>query len=96
MFESSFPVQNVKVTLPTSLVIPIAQIGFIVLSKDVRLLNVLFVPNFKYNLLQVSASTYHLPYSLVFTHDAWVIQEYITRQDDWEGLKKREALSARV
>ncbi|RVW13837.1 Retrovirus-related Pol polyprotein from transposon RE1 [Vitis vinifera] len=44
-------VSNFAVTLPTGITVPIDRVGSVILSKDVKLLNVLFVPTFKYNLL---------------------------------------------
>ncbi|RVW51959.1 Retrovirus-related Pol polyprotein from transposon TNT 1-94 [Vitis vinifera] len=51
LFDSSIDVQNVRVTLPTGITVPIDRVGSVILSKDVKLLNVLFVPTFRYNLL---------------------------------------------
>ncbi|RVW95994.1 hypothetical protein CK203_027647 [Vitis vinifera] len=51
LFDSSIAVQNVRVTLPTGITVPIDRVGSVILSKDVKLLNVLFVPTFRYNLL---------------------------------------------
>ncbi|KAL6348814.1 hypothetical protein AAG906_033470 [Vitis piasezkii] len=44
-------VSNFAVTLPTGITVPIDRVGSVILSKDVKLLNVLFVPTFRYNLL---------------------------------------------
>ena len=75
LFDSSIDVQNVRVTLPTGITVPIDRVGSVILSKDVKLLNVLFVPTFRYNLLSVSAFTDTLSLSMVFTPDACIIQE---------------------
>ncbi|KAL6337510.1 hypothetical protein AAG906_037103 [Vitis piasezkii] len=75
LFDSSIAVQNVRVTLPTGITVPIDRVGSVILSKDVKLLNVLFVPTFRYNLLSVSAFTDTLSLSMVFTPDACIIQE---------------------
>ena len=75
MFEYSVPIQNIKVTLPNGVAYPIVKVGSILLSKDIRLHNVLFVPNFRYNILSVSSFTYTLPFSMVFTRDDCIIQE---------------------
>ncbi|RVW80139.1 Retrovirus-related Pol polyprotein from transposon RE2 [Vitis vinifera] len=75
LFDYSIAVQNVRVTLPTGITVPIDRVGSVILSKDVKLLNVLFVPTFRYNLLSVSAFTDTLSLSMVFTPDACIIQE---------------------
>ena len=62
LFESSLPVQNFKVSLPIRVVVSIVRVGSILLSKDIRLHNVLFVPNFRYNLVLVSAFADTLPF----------------------------------
>ena len=47
MFAFSIVIQNVKVTLPNRVALPIVIIHYVVLSRDVKLFNVLFVTNFK-------------------------------------------------
>ncbi|KAL5537407.1 hypothetical protein UlMin_045834 [Ulmus minor] len=75
MFDSSVAVHDVKVTLPNGINVPILRIGSVHLSQAVKLHNVLYVPNFKYNLLSVSAFTDNLPFSLTFTRDNCAVQE---------------------
>ena len=75
LFDSSIDVQNVRVTLFIGLAFTIVRVGSVILSKDVKLINVLFVSTFKYNLLSLSAFTDTLSLSMVFTHDACIIQE---------------------
>ena len=75
LFESVVFVQNIKVSLPNGVAIPIVRIGTKLLSKDIRLHNVLFVPNFRYNLLSVRAFIDTSPFSMVFICDDCVIQE---------------------
>lgn len=55
LFEtiSQLPV-SFKITLPNGNVVPIFQQGTVQLSHSIFLLNVLFVPQFKYNLLSIS------------------------------------------
>ena len=88
LFTSSVAVQSIKVTLPNGISVPIERIGSIVLAKDVKLFNVLFVPNFRYNLLSVSAFTDSLPFSLVFNRDTCFVQELSQGKTIGKGKRK--------
>lgn len=68
---------NTSVTLPTGLGIKIAGIGSIRLSDSLILKNVLYLPDFRLNLLSVSQLTKELGYRVVFDPDACMIQDPI-------------------
>ena len=68
---------NTSVTLPTGLGIKIAGIGSIRLSDSLTLKNVLYLPDFRLNLLSVSQLTKELGYRVVFDPDVCMIQDPI-------------------
>ena len=57
-FVSLRPTHNFTVTLPNHIQIPVSFCGDITLSSMLTLKDVLFVPQFKFNLISVSALTY--------------------------------------
>ncbi|KAK0579903.1 hypothetical protein LWI29_033294 [Acer saccharum] len=63
------------VTLPNGQHVSISRVGTVRLSSHMLLKKVLYVPNFKYNLLSVSSLTKSANYSLVFSTDCCVIQD---------------------
>ena len=56
-FVSLKPIQNSLVTLPNGVQIPMSLYGDVQLSADLVLKDVLFIPNFKFNLISVAALT---------------------------------------
>jgi len=56
-FDHLRPVHNVYVTLPNHNWILVSSIGFVKLTSELVLENVLFVPQFQFNLLFVSTLT---------------------------------------
>ena len=66
LFVTSKPLLNSSITLPNGHSVPIARVGSVRLTDTILLDNVLFVPNFQFNLLSISALTHHQHYSLNF------------------------------
>ena len=71
--------ENTYVTLPNGYTVHIEGIGFIQLTDDISLHNVLYIPEFKFNLISVSVLTKTLNSKVSFTSDQWFIQE-LTRE----------------
>lgn len=72
---------NSSVTLPTGFNVKIADVGIIKLSDKVTLTNVLYIPDFRLNLLSISQLTRDLSSRVYFDEDSCVIQDRI------KGLK---------
>ncbi|CAA7029149.1 unnamed protein product [Microthlaspi erraticum] len=68
---------NTSVTLPTGLGVQIAGIGRIKMSDYMILNNVLYIPDFRLNLLSISQLTKDLGYRISFDHSSCVIQDPI-------------------
>ena len=73
-FTQSTPAQNSFVTLPNSQSVVINRIGYVFLSPDLILNNVMFVPNFYFNLLSISSLTQSYKSSTNFMVDSCTIQ----------------------
>ncbi|KZV50131.1 hypothetical protein F511_17237 [Dorcoceras hygrometricum] len=56
MFNSSRAIQS-KVTLPNAFTVPVMLIGSVAVTSDLTLKNVLYVPDFQFNLLSISSLT---------------------------------------
>ena len=69
-FTQSTPAQNSFVTLPNSQSVVINRIGYVFLSPDLILNNVMFVPNFHFNLLSISSLTQSYKSSINFMVDS--------------------------
>ncbi|KZV36180.1 hypothetical protein F511_26362, partial [Dorcoceras hygrometricum] len=74
LFHSSRTV-NSKITLPNTFTIQVTIVGSVILTNDLILHDVLYVPVFKFNLLSVSSLTNILAYSVSFTADSCQIQD---------------------
>ncbi|KZV15509.1 hypothetical protein F511_38613 [Dorcoceras hygrometricum] len=70
----SFKPFNSNVTLPNSLNIPVTHIGSVMLLPEIILQNVLFVPQFKFNLLSISSLTKQILCSVSFSSELCQIQ----------------------
>lgn len=81
------PIQNSFVTLPNHEQIPVQFIGNVRLSADLMLEDVLFVPQFKFNLLSVSFLTRKSSLSIRFFTNSCVIQELHTLKMIGSGEK---------
>lgn len=75
LFVSMHPATNTTVILPTKEQFTVEYIGTVRLSEDVILMDVLYVPNFAYNLLSVSALLSNTHYSVNFFGTTCVIQD---------------------
>lgn len=64
-------------TLPTGLGVQIAGIGTIKMTDSMILKNVLFIPNFRLNLLSISQLTKDLGYRVVFDQASCMVQDPI-------------------
>jgi len=70
----------VKITLPDGSLKTVTQIGQIHLSSEITIQNVLYVPDFKFNLLSVHRLlTDHKLFALFFPNQCW-IQDLSTRR----------------
>uniref|UniRef100_A0A1J3EFZ9 Retrovirus-related Pol polyprotein from transposon TNT 1-94 n=1 Tax=Noccaea caerulescens TaxID=107243 RepID=A0A1J3EFZ9_NOCCA len=65
-----------SVTLPTGLGVAIAGIGTVKLNDHLVLNNVLYIPDFRLNLLSVSQLTKDLGYRVIFDPDSCMIQDH--------------------
>ena len=75
-FSSFKPLENNSmVTLQNHSSIPVQFHGDVQLSDELTLRDVQYVPNFKFNLLSVSALIVHSNLAILFSHDAFVIQD---------------------
>lgn len=86
-FNSMKPIQNSFVTLPNHEQIPVQFIGNVRLSADLMLEDVLFVPQFKFNLFSVSFLTRKSSLSIRFLTNSCVIQELHTLKMIGSGEK---------
>lgn len=73
MFVNTSLITNTSVTLPDGTRIVVTMSGTIVISDDLVLISVLFVPNFKFNLLSISALTANTSIYVLFSSDACYI-----------------------
>ena len=86
-FVSLRPIQNSTITLPNHIQIPTSFYGDVTLSSMLTLKDVLFVPQFKYNLISMSALTYGLQFPISFILDCFIIQELNTKKMISRGEK---------
>jgi len=81
ILETSHEVQNASpIKLPTGELVPITHIGSIKLSPTVTKANVLYVPDFKFNLLSISKITRALNCVAIFFSTFCVFQDLATRK----------------
>ena len=74
-FESFVPTCNLFVALPNGHTISVGGTGSVRLCNELTLQNVLFVPQFHWNLLSISALTQQHPYVVSFHSDHYVIED---------------------
>ncbi|KAK0581916.1 hypothetical protein LWI29_019529 [Acer saccharum] len=91
VFSSLKPITNSFVTLPNHTKIPVFFIGTVQISPSLLLTDVLFVPQFKFNLLSVSALTSSSQLSVSFFTDSCVVQDINSMRMIGKG-KKLESL----
>jgi len=89
LFQTLSETMNDSVTLPTGYGVKITGIGSVELSDHMILKNVLYIPDFRLNLLSVSQLTKDLGYRVSFNESCCMIQDHI------KGLMigKREQIS---
>ena len=75
LFSHSIFISNSCVTLSNGHFVPITCIGTIVLSPTFTLHDVLFIPQFKFNLVSVSALNQNYSYYVTFLSTSCVIQD---------------------
>lgn len=80
IFASIRPIKNITVTLPNGIHIPVHFSRNIHLILSLHLKEVLHVPQFKFNLLSVSALVADTTLTVSFLHDSFVIQDPHTKQ----------------
>ena len=76
MFISLKPVWNSTITLPNNTSISVCLYGDIQLTSDLILKDVLFVPQFSYNLIFTSAFTATSGLIVIFFPDHFLIQDH--------------------
>lgn len=73
-FTYSFATTNSYVNLPTGESIAITRIGFVALTPSITISHVLFVPEFKFNLISISSLTTEHNFVAQFSSSACIIQ----------------------
>ncbi|KAJ4717700.1 Retrovirus-related Pol polyprotein from transposon TNT 1-94 [Melia azedarach] len=86
-FLSMKPVQNAFVILPNQSRISVQHIGTVKLSSQLVLDDVLYVPQFKFNLLSVSALTRTSALRVQFLTDACFVQEHLSLKTIGKGKR---------
>lgn len=66
--------QPLHITLPNGQIISISHVGNVPITHNIIMKDVLYVPNFKINLLFISKLTQQLNYTIQFTHDTCYLQ----------------------
>ncbi|XP_073270356.1 uncharacterized protein [Primulina huaijiensis] len=74
-FISMRPIQNSVVTLPNHTHVSVASYGDVKISDTLIIRDVLFVPEFKFNLFSVGSFIAHNEVVISFFHDQFVIQD---------------------
>lgn len=69
---------------------PVILYGDIKLSSQLILRDVLFVPQFHFILISVSALITDNQLTVHFFHDYFVIQDFNTKTNDWQGLEEAD------
>ncbi|XP_019250920.1 PREDICTED: uncharacterized protein LOC109229825 [Nicotiana attenuata] len=77
-----------KVHLPTGSVTHVSHIGSVAFLKDLIVSNVMYIPDFKYNLLSVSKLTKEMRWVVMFFPDFFIFQELFNGQV--RGIGKEE------
>lgn len=90
-FTSLVEVSDMSVTLPNNSRIPVKFIGDVRLNSHITLRGVLYIPDFQFNLLFISALATHMSVMIQFVGDSCLIQDKsslqtIGRGEYWHGL----------
>lgn len=78
VFSSMKPIREASITLPDKSKIPIYFNENVPLFPHLVLTNVLYVPQFKFNLLSVSALTNSSPMSILLLTDYCIFQDHLS------------------
>ncbi|XP_075073941.1 uncharacterized protein LOC142161877 [Nicotiana tabacum] len=76
----SIDIKGGKVHLPTGNVTHVSHIGSVAFLKDLIVTNVIYIPDFKYNLLFVSKLTKEMRWIVMFFPDFFIFQELFSGQ----------------
>ncbi|CAN1146609.1 Retrovirus-related Pol polyprotein from transposon TNT 1-94 [Linum perenne] len=79
-FASYHSISNTHITLPTGSHASATHIGTIVLDCGLTLTNVLYIPDFSFNLLSISRITHDLPITFIFSGDQCLIQDQTSQK----------------
>ena len=79
LFLSMRPFQSCAVTLPNKIIIPVHFSGDIQLAKDLVLRDVLYVPEFHFNLISVSAFAANTDLPIIFSSRHFTIQNHSSK-----------------
>lgn len=74
-FKNSHPVFNMYVQLHTSVKLQVSHVGEVQLYPNLTITNVLYVPEFHFNLLSVSRLTLTTSYCLMYSGDNCLIED---------------------
>lgn len=76
-FHLSYPIANSFVTFPNGVSVLVCYIGSVRLNAHIVLDNVLFIPQYHFNLVSISAITCSHHCFVTFHSDSYVIQDHI-------------------
>ena len=87
LFLNLKPLRNSNVTLPNNVMVSVEYIGDVRLSQDLLLMDVLYVPGFKSNLISISALTAALLAASLFHNAGFVIQDTQNSRTISKGIR---------
>lgn len=90
IFTKVQPISDVTVTLPSGLAITVYHVGFIVISPCLILQNVMYVPDFQFNLVSISALILDNQCCVIFDEVACLIQDQLQGQTIGRGSRARK------
>ena len=85
MFTNHYSAQNMFVILSTKTHLKVEHIGYIFISNDLVLKDVLYIPDFKYNLLSISTLLKYDKFDISFADSNCLIQDKWLSKMIWEG-----------
>nr|KYP33949.1 Retrovirus-related Pol polyprotein from transposon TNT 1-94 [Cajanus cajan] len=77
LFKTYKIIKNRHVTLPNQSHIPVCGIGTVYLDQDIVLKDVIYVPQFQYNLLSINCLLKHNSLSLLFISNKFILQDIL-------------------
>lgn len=78
MFATLHSIAKIHVTLPNGVRLDVFYPGDVKINNDITLHNVLYIPEFKFNLIFISCLLSHAKCDALFCKDNFVIQEHHT------------------